>query len=268
MADINQTNPDLALDRALNMLFVALCALAVYSVLRAFSLNLAAAASATAIMVTGYVKLDRDNALRDLSLANFQRSWLFAMFVVVVTAVVYLGLLFGFAKRLSFARPLAALDQGMVQLVAGATTLGSVVVEEIFFRGVLLRLLSSRFGLLLGVLLQAALFTLFHWYVPFGLGDYRWLQVFILGLVYALLFLHSGSLVAAMLFHFAWNVGVAVAVTHFPIYEYLPIPGAAKWSDHVAMALIAGITAFVVAAGWYFRSHSFREFVREKRIFS
>ncbi|MCE2725131.1 MAG: CPBP family intramembrane metalloprotease [Betaproteobacteria bacterium] len=250
------------------MLFVALCALAVYSVLRAFSLNLAAAASATAIMVTGYVKLDRDNALRDLSLANFQRSWLFAMFVVVVTAVVYLGLLFGFAKRLSFARPLAALDQGMVQLVAGATTLGSVVVEEIFFRGVLLRLLSSRFGLLLGVLLQAALFTLFHWYVPFGLGDYRWLQVFILGLVYALLFLHSGSLVAAMLFHFAWNVGVAVAVTHFPIYEYLPIPGAAKWSDHVAMALIAGITAFVVAAGWYFRSHSFREFVREKRIFS
>jgi len=268
MADINQTNPDLALDRALNMLFVALCALAVYSVLRAFSLNLAAAASATAIMVTGYVKLDRDNALRDLSLANFQRSWLFAMFVVVVTAVVYLGLLFGFAKRLSFARPLAALDQGMVQLVAGATTLGSVVVEEIFFRGVLLRLLSSRFGLLLGVLLQAALFTLFHWYVPFGLGDYIWLQVFILGLVYALLFLHSGSLVAAMLFHFAWNVGVAVAVTHFPIYEYLPIPGAAKWSDHVAMALIAGITAFVVAAGWYFRSHSFREFVREKRIFS
>ncbi|MCA2999053.1 MAG: CPBP family intramembrane metalloprotease [Rhodocyclaceae bacterium] len=151
----------------------------------------------------------------------------------------------------------------MVQLIAGATTLGSVVVEEVFFRGVLLRLLSSRFGLLLGVLLQAALFTLVHWYVPFGLGDYRWLQVFISGLVSALLFLHSGSLIAAMMFHFAWNVGLAVAGTHFPVYEYLPIPGAAKWSDHAAMGLIASIAAMVVAAGWHFRSHSFRDFVRQ-----
>lgn len=263
MADINQANSDLAIDRALNMLFVALCALAVYSVLRAFSLNLAAAVSATAIMVTGYVKLDRDNALRDLSLANFRRSWFFAVVVVVLTAVVYLGLLFGFAKRLSFARPLDAFDRSMVQLIAGATTLGSVVVEEVFFRGVLLRLLSSRFGLLLGVLLQAALFTLVHWYVPFGLGDYRWLELFVAGLVCALLFLHSGSLIAAMMFHYAWNVGLAVAGTHFPIYEYLPIPGAAKWSDHVAMGLIASIAALVVAAGWYFRSHSFRDFVRQ-----
>lgn len=250
------------------MLFVALCALAVYSVLRALSLNLAAAVSAAAIMVIGYVKLDRENALRDLSLANFRLSWFLAMVVVVVTAAVYSGLLFGFAKRLSFARPPDAFDQSMLMLIAGATTFGSVVVEEVFFRGVLLRILSSRFGLLLGVLLQATLFTLIHWYVPFGLGDYRWLQVFILGLVCALLFLHSGSLVAAMLFHLAWNLGVAVAVSHFPIYEYLPIPGAAKWSDHVAMGLIASITAFVVVAGWYFRSHSFREFVRQKRIFS
>jgi membrane protease YdiL (CAAX protease family) len=80
--------------------------------------------------------------------------------------------------------------------------------EEIFLRAALLRLLLSHSRLWFAVMLQALVFVLIHFAtVEVGVND-RSLQLFVAGLVLGLLYAVTGSLLAPLTAHIAWNTYV------------------------------------------------------------
>lgn len=69
------------------------------------------------------------------------------------------------------------------------------ILEEIFFRGFILRSLSNKLGILLGSISSAAFFAIFH---------FQWqsiIPIFILGLIINSLVIRSRSIVPAIFFH-------------------------------------------------------------------
>jgi membrane protease YdiL (CAAX protease family) len=73
------------------------------------------------------------------------------------------------------------------------------VIEEIFFRGFLYSAVKKRFGILAGVLLSAALFSMLHANIS------GFLPIMILGVLMAFLYEVTGSLVASISVHILHN---------------------------------------------------------------
>lgn len=73
------------------------------------------------------------------------------------------------------------------------------VIEEIFFRGFLYSAVRKRFGVLLGVLLSSALFSMLHTNIT------GFLPIMILGVLMAFLYEITGSLIAPMTVHILHN---------------------------------------------------------------
>ena len=71
--------------------------------------------------------------------------------------------------------------------------------EEVLFRGMLFQWLAGRFGLWIGVLFSAFIFSIMHWNLP-GFANF-----FLLGIFSALLFRTSRSLWPSIVMHSLWN---------------------------------------------------------------
>lgn len=79
------------------------------------------------------------------------------------------------------------------------------VVEEIFFRGVVFRFLISYVPLIIALTVQSLIFALLHSLTIGDLSFYRVVQLILNGVCFALLFVHSGSLIIPMMVHAGWN---------------------------------------------------------------
>jgi len=73
------------------------------------------------------------------------------------------------------------------------------IIEEIFFRGFLYNAVKKRFGVLLGVLLSGALFSMLHTNIV------GFLPIMILGVLMAFLYEITGSLIASLSIHILHN---------------------------------------------------------------
>ncbi|WP_211655454.1 CPBP family intramembrane glutamic endopeptidase [Planococcus alpniumensis] len=83
----------------------------------------------------------------------------------------------------------------------------SPIYEEIFYRGFLYRFFSSRYGIGVGMLLSASIFTLVH--IP----TFNTLPVnFVSGLIFAWIYQKTGSVLPCILMHGLFN-GIAVILT-------------------------------------------------------
>lgn len=95
--------------------------------------------------------------------------------------------------------PLAAMVPAL------AMALQSSTIEELLFRGVLMRLLNTRFGSLPALMISALIFGAMHKMNP----DATWLSALAVaieaGLLLGLAFLASGTLWLPIGIHFAWN---------------------------------------------------------------
>ena len=90
------------------------------------------------------------------------------------------------------------------------------LVEEIFFRGFVLRSLSNKWGIVVGNITTAAIFAVFHM---------QWqniIPIFILGLIINSTVIRSKSIVPAIAFH-AFNNAVAFVVSILMIKDVIPI---------------------------------------------
>jgi hypothetical protein len=78
--------------------------------------------------------------------------------------------------------------------------------EELFFRGVLYTGLSNSFGSAIGIMVSSAIFTVLH-------GDFSLaaLLIFIAGIVFALLYKKSGSLMVPIIAHGVHNLLTTLA---------------------------------------------------------
>lgn len=77
-------------------------------------------------------------------------------------------------------------------------------VEEIFFRGYLLQFMRSRLGIAFAVVFSAAIFSLLHTWQP-GITVWAAVNLFLAGVLFALLFVYYNNLWPAIGFHFAFN---------------------------------------------------------------
>jgi uncharacterized protein len=73
------------------------------------------------------------------------------------------------------------------------------IAEEIIFRGLLFNFLSQRFNLWTGLIISSVAFGYIH-------NESHFFSVTIHGIVYALLFRKTNSLIPAIICHFLWNL--------------------------------------------------------------
>jgi membrane protease YdiL (CAAX protease family) len=105
--------------------------------------------------------------------------------------------------------------------------------EEVFFRGWLQPLLCARWGPWFGLATTAALFGALHLIAGVH-GPLAVANVFLAGLLFGLLALRSGGILAPLAAHFAWNwtesglLGLAPAP--MDSLFHLRLGGAALWS--------------------------------------
>jgi membrane protease YdiL (CAAX protease family) len=72
--------------------------------------------------------------------------------------------------------------------------------EEVFFRGFALPVFANRFGLWGGILISAALFSVFH----LSIGGA--VPIFVFGIVLAWLYVRTGSIYPSMVAHVTQNI--------------------------------------------------------------
>jgi uncharacterized protein len=125
--------------------------------------------------------------------------------LVVVNAAVGLGLhalgLGRLAGTAQWPGGLGVQDRGAVLVLVATVVLGGPLVEELVFRGVLLRGLTDRFGVHVGLPVSAAAFLLAH---GEGMGAFH----LVAGFGYGWLAHRSGSLWPAILAHALNNAAV------------------------------------------------------------
>jgi len=116
-----------------------------------------------------------------------------------------------------------------LMLVLFTMALSPAVLEEFFFRGIVLQsLLNSRMGTSLSIVIQALLFSVVH------LSPYEFLGIFLSGILLGYLRTETQSLLLPMLFHFLFNGITLIAQFQWPDPESLE-----QSLSHPIIALIA-----------------------------
>ena len=109
------------------------------------------------------------------------------------------------------------------------------MAEELVFRGVLTRMLRTRFAAVHAIGMSAAVFALYHLLPP------QMVATFCLGLALGWVTLRANSVIPAMITH-ALNNAVTIIVSRSEV------PGMTSWMDHHAGTMLIGSTV-VLASG-------------------
>jgi membrane protease YdiL (CAAX protease family) len=123
------------------------------------------------------------------------------------------------------------------------------VVEEFFFRGVVQQGLVARFGVGRGVVLTALLFGLGHGNpeISAAASFAAAVSTFLYGIVFGLLRVWSGSVLASTLLHAGVNGAGLLATTYA---DRLPIPGFNAAGAHTPALVLAAAAASVALSLW------------------
>jgi hypothetical protein len=137
-------------------------------------------------------------------------GWAAAVLVTFWTANVLLVLSLGEPPDQEITEEIKTED-GALALAGyiGLTCLIAPLAEELFFRGLLFPMLRSRFGVVWGVLVTGALFSLVH---ALGSPAQALVALFVLGAGLCLLYLRTGSLLPCIGLH-ALNNSISFTVT-------------------------------------------------------
>lgn len=170
------------------------------------------AATVQVVVMVGAVRLFgmRRHAMswRDAGLRPVPGGWILrAVILAAVCIPLIMMVTVGFQKLLG--RPVGSPQARFIAPegfswtgAAGMLALGGLAApfaEELFFRGVLFRLLRRYWGVAAGTLMSSVLFGLSHVFVDVMPGT------MLLGIVMALLYQRSGSLWVPITFHAAYN---------------------------------------------------------------
>lgn len=165
--------------------------------------------------------------------------WLSTTFLVNFAVVVIRELLKEAGFDISYETEI--LDRQITETVSlgwGTAVLGLCVVpavcEEAVFRGLIFNGVRNSTTLWAGVIASSAIFALVH-------STYtQRIATFILGLLFSLVMLGSGSIVCAMLFHFLNNL-TAVFAKNIPVLE----------EETAAFMFLASVPVAVLCITWF-----------------
>jgi membrane protease YdiL (CAAX protease family) len=142
-------------------------------------------------------------------------------------------------------------------------TVNSVLYEELVFRGYLLYVAIRFLGAKRAVLLDGAVFGVYHWfsYGAFGnpvLMAYLLVMTGAMGLMWARAFAASGSVFAPIGFHFGWNAVSGIVFSAGPVAASILVPASGARQLRVggwaSLALNVLLPLGAAGAGlWYYR---------------
>jgi membrane protease YdiL (CAAX protease family) len=144
------------------------------------------------------------------------------------------------AEYLEFLQQHLPEGPGAVALAFVAVTVGAPVAEELLFRGLLFRLARGRWGVLRGAVLTALFFGVAHWepWSLFGLVG--------LGLLLAMLYHWTGSLLAPMVAHGVHNAISLAVMLRWRDQLITQTPAASTGEDLVLVALSGALLAVLL----------------------
>lgn len=124
--------------------------------------------------------------------------------IIIVVVQTYVGIGVSNTKTESLQRDLSLIS---ILIAFGSAAIVSPIYEEIFYRGFLYRFFQERFGVGIGMIVSAGIFTLAH------LPTTNTLLVnFASGLVFAWVYERTNSIYSSMVIHGTFN-GLAVLLT-------------------------------------------------------
>ena len=129
--------------------------------------------------------------------------------VAIVWELVLTGLEVPFEPQEGVARIKEAIrDKNWAQLapLILLATIVAPISEEVMFRGLLFRVLLDRGGFFMAAIISSALFTLMHDSIA------SWGPLMVLGMLLAWVYHRSGSLLASIALHFAFNTAMITAI--------------------------------------------------------
>jgi hypothetical protein len=97
-----------------------------------------------------------------------------------------------------------------IVVLALAASIGAPIAEEVFFRGLVLKVTMRRFGKYVGVAVSSVLFGLMHMQGSLSASIYMGLSTAIIGVGLALLVLRTGRLGTSILSHGAFNASAVL----------------------------------------------------------
>lgn len=149
--------------------------------------------------------LDGRRSLVSLGL-DFKRAALPALWGcltgVLVAAAAYLLIVAAGGMKPAFSTAAFAAPGGLVFAVV--LLVGAAAMEELGFRGYPIKVMDEQWSRWAAILLTSALFAACHSVNP-SVNPVGMINVFLAGVILALVYLKSGSLWAAIGFHFGWN---------------------------------------------------------------
>lgn len=78
------------------------------------------------------------------------------------------------------------------------------VKEEVLYRGILYRFLEKKYSFLVGIIISSFIFGIFHGGFP--------ITATIMGIVFAMLYKKTQSIVPSIILHIAWNLLVSISM--------------------------------------------------------
>lgn len=101
-------------------------------------------------------------------------------------------------------QPFSIAFQATYQLTVLVAFILVAFIEEMIFRGYLLRKLLGVFNNYTAICISAVVFSLVHMFAP-GYDIFTFINIFIIGIFFALMYMYTNSLWFVIGFHFSWN---------------------------------------------------------------
>lgn len=189
-----------------------------------------------------------------LGLRGFDRRMLAPLALILVGSVTVFSELYVVLQRLvpipavveAELRQLLNLDGGPDTWITLIVAIGiAPFMEELLFRGALLRGLTRTRGVRSATLWTAAFFAFFHLYNPWQI-----LPTFFLGLVLGWVVLTTGSVWAAVVVHAMFNAVSLAAFRFSSSIAEIASPGVPWAMIGVVVALIVGSLSLLVGLAW------------------
>lgn len=157
-------------------------------------------------------------------LAGIDQNWIVDLLIGLGAGIGYI--LMASASSISIGIPEPIIPQSIgnqvVNMVAGWLVVGvlAVLFEEPLFRGVILYLGINVFGVIVGIVLTAVSFSMFHWQVYGESMSAAFLGAALFSVISSIMTIVTKSILPAMIMHSAVNT-----YTYLTSNQYLTIGG-------------------------------------------
>lgn len=262
-------NDDTLLREFVNCIFVIVVAVAAgLVVFQIFGRDLLACSLfITAFILLGYIMAAPKSASVDFGTAPFVSSWRWTVFLPLFAIASVWVLVASLAPAVATPVPdaMQVHAQRLVWFVIVISFM-SVTVEEVFFRGALLRLLANRFNVGVALVGQAGLFALLHSLVPPGIGGLRGILLFAMGCLLALLFIRTRSLYSCMVVHWLWNVGTVLVEARYVALHGSSSPALSAHGIFSMSTLFVMCVGLAVLLWFQMREHHLGDWLRGREL--